>query len=156
MPPTKRVIVKWGILNSEVTAGIAETLTLKLLKRRPALSDIRKVHDSKGVILQISRTVDRHLRSTKLSENGFQTFAVIDHRDLLADSVPSFVPNNGVVEVQNQNTGALRFACAVRIVRFLTSVPVGTASNVQRSQVRAVQALVLRGYETVKRYIRTS
>ena len=107
VPPTERVIVEWGILNSDVATRIPKTPTLKFLECGPALNDIRKIHNGIGIILHVSGTVDRHLHGAKSSEDGFQTFTIVNHRYLLVDGTASFVPNDGVVEVKNQDARGL-------------------------------------------------
>jgi len=138
MPPTERVIVERHILDSEVTTRIPETLTLKLLECGPALSDIWKIHNGIGVILRISGTVDGHLRSAKLSEDGLQTLAIVDDRHPLTDGSTSCIQNDGVVEVENQDARGPQYAVSVRDVRFLASVPMRTASDIRRIQVRSI------------------
>lgn len=149
VPSTERVIVEWGILNSEVAARIPKTLTLKSLECGPALGDIREIHNGIGVILHISGTVYRHLRGSQLSEDGFQTFAIVDNRYLLVDGTTSFIPNDGVVEVKDQDARGLKFAIPVRGTWFLTPIPVRAAPDIRRVQVRLVQALVHRGDEVI-------
>ena len=156
VPPTERVIVERGVLNSEVATRISKTLTLKSLERGPALGDIRKIHNGIGVILHIGGTIDRHLRGPKLSEDGFQTSAVVDNRYLPVDGTTSFIPNDGVVEVKDQDARSLRFVIPVRDIWFLTPIPVRAAPDIRRVQARLVQALVHRGDKVVIRYIQTS
>ena len=141
--PTESVIVERGVFNSEVATRVPKTPTLKLLKRCPALNDTRKVDHCIGVILHISRAVDGHLRSTKLSEDGLQPFAIVDDRHLLVDGTTSFIQNDGVVEIKNQDAGGLEFAVSVLCIRFLTAVPVRATPDIRRNQARSVQALVL-------------
>lgn len=106
VPPTKRVIIERRILNSEVATRISKTLTLKFLECGSALSDIREIHNGIGIILHISGTVDRHLRGAEPSKDGFQTFAIVDNRHLPVDRT-SFLQNDGVVEVENQDARSL-------------------------------------------------
>lgn len=156
MSPAECVIVERCILDSEVTARIPETLTLKPLERSSAFSDIRKVHDGVGVILDISGAVNRHLRGAKFSKDGLQTFAIVDNRHLLVDGATSFIPDDGIVEVENQNTRGLRFTVSVRDIRFLASIPMRAASDIRWIQARLVQALVLRIDKMVVCCIQTS
>ena len=156
MPPAERIIVERGIFNSEVATRVPETPTLELPKCDPALIDTRKVNDRIGVILHISRAVDRHLRGTKLSEDGFQPFAIVNDRHLLVDGATGFIRNDGVVEVKNQDAGGLQFAVSVLGIWFLTTIPVRTTPDVRWIQVRSVQALVLRIGKMVMRYTQTS
>jgi len=156
VPPTERVIVERGVLNSKVATRIPKTLTLKPLECGPALDDIREIHNGIGVILHISGTVDRHLRGPKLSEDGFQTSAVVDNRHLPVNGTKSFIPNDGVVEIKDQDACGLQFTIPVRDIWFLTSIPVRAAPDIQSVQARLVQALVHRGDEVVICYIQTS
>lgn len=130
MPPTKRVIVKWSVSDSEVATRKPETLTLELPKCRPALSYTREVHNGIGIILQISRTVDRHLRGAEISKYGFQTLGIVNHRHLLADCVAIFRPNNGIVKIQDQDTSGLRLLGPIGSIRFLASIPVRATPNI--------------------------
>ena len=156
MPPTKRVVVKRRIFNSEVATRVPKATTLKLPKRDPALSDAWKVNHGVGVILHIGRAVDRHFRGAELSEDRLQAFAVVDNRHLLVDGTTSLVQNDGVVEVKNQNSCGLQFTVPVLGIRFLTTVPVGAAPDIRRIQIRSIQALVLRIDKTVVCYIQMS
>ena len=156
VPPTEGVIVERRIFNSEVSTRVPKTPTLKLPKRDPALINTRKVNDCIGVILHISRAVDRHLRGAKLSEDGLQPFAIVDDRHLLVDGNASFIQNDGVVEIENQDTGGLQFVVSVLNIRFLTTVPVRATPDIPRIQARSVQTLVLYIDKVVVRYSRTS
>ena len=156
MPPTERVIVKGRIFDSEVATRVPEAPTMKPPKCDLALNDAWEVNNGIGVILHISRTVDRHLRGTELSEDRLQPFAIVDDRHLLVDGTTSLVQNNGVVEVKDKDARGPQFAVSVLGIRFLTSVPVRAAPDIRRMQVRSVQALVLRIDKMVMRYTRTS
>ena len=155
MPPSERVIVERRITNSEVTTRIPETPALKLMERGSALSDVRKIHNSIGIILQISGTVDRHLHGTELSEDGLQPFAIVDDRHLLVNCTTAFIPNDREVEVKNQDTRGLQTVITVCGIRFLTSVPIGAAADIRRVQVRLVQAPMLRGRKMIIGYNQT-
>ena len=156
VPPTKRVIVERRIFDSEVATRVPEAPSLKLPKGDPALRDTWKVNNGIGVILHISRAVDRHLRGTELSEGRFQPLAVVDNRHLFVDGATSLVQNDGVVEVKNQNACRLQLAVSVLGTRFLAAVPVRATPDIRRIQVRSVQALVFCIDKTVMRYIRMS
>ena len=151
MPPSERVIVERRITNSEVTTRIPETPTLKLLECVSALSDVRKIHNSIGIILQISGTVDRHLHGTELSEDRLQPFAIVDDRHMLVNCTTTFIPNDREVEVKNQDARGLQTVIPVCDIRFLASVPIRAAPDIRRVQVRLVQALMFRGSKMIIR-----
>ena len=142
VPPTKGVIVKRDVLDSKVSTRIPKAPTLKLLDGRLAPSDRREVYNCVGIILQMSWTVDRHPRSTKPSEYWLQTLAIVYDRHLFVDGIRSFLPNDGVVEVQDQNPSGLQFLRFIRNARFLASIPVWAAPDIRRGQTRFIQAFV--------------
>ena len=124
---------------------------MKLLECGSAPSGVRKIDNCVGIILQIGRTIDRHLRGAELSEDGLQPFPIVDDRHLLVNYTTSFIPNDGEVEVENQDACGLRIATPVRRSWFLTSVPIRAAPDIQRAQARLIQAFMLRGDKMVIR-----